>query len=92
MTYAARAVDAVAGSLPGLDEDLCRLYAQLALVKGEETTMEDVHDAWALWRLRTRPDHPSIVPFADLSPEVQELDRPYAEAIRAVARSLSARR
>ncbi len=92
MTYAAEAVDAVAEALPGLDEDLCRLYAQLALVKGEKTSLEDVHDAWALWRLRTRPDHPSIVPFEELSPEVQELDWPYADAIRAVARLLKARR
>ena len=85
MTYAQRAVSAISEALPGLEPDLVRLYALLALVKGDRTTLADVHDAWAVWRDQTRPDHPSIVPFADLTVEVQELDRPYAVAIHAAA-------
>jgi hypothetical protein len=85
VTYAQSTMDRLAVALPGLDPSLLRLYAVLALTKGTGTTMEDVHDSWALWRAQTRPDHPSIVPFGDLPPEVQELDRPYMEAIRAVA-------
>lgn len=65
-----------------LDGDLLQLYALLALVKGRETTLRDVHDAWAIWRNRTAPEHRSLIPFADLTAAVQELDRPYMEAIR----------
>jgi hypothetical protein len=70
---------------PSCPPELLRLYAVLALVKGTGTTLEDVHHAWSAWRAATKPDHPALVPFGDLSPEVQELDRPYAEAIRRVA-------
>lgn len=73
-----------------LDPALTRLYAVLALAKGTATTMEDVHDAWAVWRADTRPDHPSIRPFAELSPEVQELDRRYMDVIRQVAAEVRA--
>lgn len=73
-----------------LDPALTRLYAVLALTKGTTTTMQDVHDAWAVWRADTRPDHPSIRPFAELSPDVQELDRRYMDAIRQVAAEVRA--
>jgi hypothetical protein len=71
--------------LPSCPEDLLRLYALLALTVGEYVTLENVHDAWSAWRAVSKPDHPSLVPFAELSPEVQALDAPYAEAIRQVA-------
>lgn len=84
-------IDETAAELGGLLGDcppeLLRLYALLALVRGEETSLEDVHDAWSTWRAGTRPDHPSLVPFGDLAAEVQELDRKYADAIRQVAAS-----
>ena len=67
-------------------DDLFRAYAVLCLAKGEGATMEDVHNAWSAWAARYEPWHRSIVPFADLPPEVQELDRPYMEAIHFVAR------
>jgi hypothetical protein len=70
------------------DARLIDLYTLLVLVRGEETTLEDVHEAWAVWRSRTRPDHPSIVPFEELEKDVQEMDRPYVEAIRAAAKQL----
>lgn len=83
-------IDAVAVRLGTVlddcDEDLLRLYALLALTIGAEVTEEDVHHAWGTWRASTRPDHPDLVPFDELSPEVQALDTKYAEAIRAVAR------
>ena len=72
----------------GLDDcppDLLRHYALLVLTVGADTALVDVHDAWACWREATRPDHPSLVPFGDLTPEVQELDRKYMDAIRKVA-------
>jgi hypothetical protein len=44
-----------------------------------------VHHAWSAWRAETKPDHRSLVPFEDLTPDVQELDSAYRDAIRAVA-------
>lgn len=75
----------LASKLSECDRELIRLYALLACVRGENTTLEDVHDAWALWRIQSRPDHPSAIPFDQLSVEVQEYDRPYAEAIYEVS-------
>ena len=88
MSYITGVTAALAAELPTCDPALLRLYALLALTTGTETTLENVHDAWACWREATRPDHPALVPFADLAPDVQELDRKYAGAIRKVAASL----
>ncbi len=91
-TYIEEARDAlVAASADGEyttadEERLLDLYTLLVLVKGEEVTLEDVHDAWAVWRSRTRRDHPSIVPFDDLTKEIQDYDAPYAEAIKLAAK------
>lgn len=84
-SYAQRAIDAANAAMPGEDPDLIRLYTLLALVKGEDTTLEDVHDAWSLWRAQTRPDHPSIVPFAELPEHIQAYDEPYRDGIHAAA-------
>jgi len=69
---------------PG-SENLLRFYALLVLTKGSRTTLEDVHHAWALWTVATNPDHPSIVPFDQLTAEVQEEDQPFLEAIHRAA-------
>jgi hypothetical protein len=71
--------------LPGCDTDTLYPYALLALTVGNGCTSEDVHDAWAAWRTTTHPDHPSLVPCDQLTPEVQALDGKYAAAIREVA-------
>ncbi len=63
------------------DMSLYRIYAVLALVCGEEVENIDVHDAWSAWIAATKPDHRSLIPFDDLTPEVQELDSPYRDAI-----------
>jgi hypothetical protein len=72
------------------DDDmvLYRIYAVLCLAKGEATTLEDVHDAWAAWRSGNLANHRSLVPFDQLTPAVQALDQPYVDAIHAVAREL----
>lgn len=77
-------------------EKLVWLYALLALVKGEDVTLEDVHDAWAMdmnFKEKNPPycyghDHHSLVPFDQLSKETQERDREYVDAIKDVARIL----
>jgi hypothetical protein len=89
MTYIQDALEVLNGTCPGLDPELAQLYALLALTRGTRTSLQDVHDAWAVWRCGTRPDHPSLVPFDQLTPEVQELDRPYMDAIHRTARQLS---
>lgn len=70
---------------PDLEPALLDLYALLALTQGANVDLENVHDAWAIWASRTAPGHPSIVSFADLTPEIQEFDRPYAQAIASAA-------
>lgn len=79
-----RAVPAQA--LPEADTaELFRIYAVLALAKGRQTGLEDVHDAWSAWMSGLDPDHRSLRPLAELEPDVQAGDRPYVEAIRRVA-------
>lgn len=88
MSYVTDMVRRIDDELPGLDPALAALYALLALAKGTGTTLEDVHDAWAVWTatVRGRPDHPALVPFSELTIDVQELDRKYMTGIHAAAR------
>lgn len=81
--YVARVRDELASRLPTCDDALVDLYTLLALQYGTQTDLVMVHNAWAVWRNRTRPDHPALIPFPYLLPTVQELDRPYVEAIHA---------
>jgi hypothetical protein len=69
---------------PRVDE-LFRLYALLARVKGTSVTAEDVHDAWSLWMIGEDGDHKSIKPYDELDPETRREDQPFVDAIRAVA-------
>jgi hypothetical protein len=85
MTYIDTTRATLEARCPGEDPALLDLYLLLALIKGDKVTLADVHDAWAIWRSRTRADHPSIVPFGNLSTDVQALDQPYADAIAATA-------
>lgn len=83
--------DEVGAAAPfGCPGGLLRLYALLALVKGTEVTPEDVHHAWSAWIASTRGDHPWLIPYAELTPEVQQIDAPWMAAIRQVAARLEA--
>lgn len=65
---------------------LLRIYAVLALSKGTDVTNEDVHNAWSAWTASEgRETHSSLIPFGELPLDVQALDEPYRDAIRAVA-------
>lgn len=87
----ARAAGLLPGDLPTGDLDsLFRLYAVLALAKGEAVTAEDVHNAWAAWRQDGDDDHSALRPFGELDHATQAEDGPYAEAIRSAVRDLSA--
>lgn len=93
-TYVVDAIEALLArwpdeDVPDEDDPLVRLYALLVLANGTETTLEDVHDAWALWEDgEGEPDHESLIPFDELDEETQELDRPYMEAIHQATRDL----
>jgi hypothetical protein len=97
MNYAQRAKRAVLERVEdyaewGPDgERLLEMYALLALVKGEDTTLEDIHDAWALHTNRTSPGHPSLVPFEQLEARIQAYDEPYMNAVREAAREIHER-
>lgn len=88
-THAAQVLRNVCNSLGlSVPPDLLGYYTLLLFTKGGDTTAKDVHNAWAAWRAVTRPDHPDLVPFADLPLNVQALDEPFAEAIFAAAGEL----
>ncbi len=70
------------------ENDLLYLYVLLVLVKGRSTTNEDVHEAWAVWKTRFNPHHKSLIPFEELTEEVQNYDIPYRDAILRTAERL----
>ncbi|WP_456114847.1 DUF7701 domain-containing protein [Rubrobacter aplysinae] len=73
---------------PNEDSELLfRLYAVLALTLGQKVEAKDVHDAWSAWMSQSNPAHESIVPFANLSANVQAQDEPFVDAIRKVSAS-----
>lgn len=78
-------------TLIDVEKELLDLYALLVLTRGIQTTWEDVHDAWSIWKYNSDPTHKSIVPFEKLTKEVQEIDREYAEAIRRTAAMINPR-
>ena len=96
MSYIDELAADIRGALPpdlipsGDTSALFRIYAVLALAKGEDVELEDVHDAWAAWMSGHDPGHRSLIPFSQLSGEVQRSDVPYVDAIRAVARERGA--
>jgi hypothetical protein len=92
LSYLDELAESIRGFIPPSllpDGDLAmlfRIYAVLALAKGERVVLEDVHDAWTAWMSGQDPSHRSLRPLAELPPEVRRSDQPYLDAIRAVAR------
>lgn len=64
---------------------LLDLYVLLALTVGKDCTLEHIHDAWSVWCNNRDKQHRSLKPFAELTPDVQELDRKYRDAVVKVA-------
>lgn len=93
MSYVQQAREVLLAKYPDEDrpERLIDLYTLLVLTRGERCTMEDVHDAWGIWTAADRPEHDSLVPFGDLTPEIQAYDRPYLDAIQQAAAELKER-
>jgi hypothetical protein len=70
-------------------DELLLLYAALVRSKGSTTTSSDVHDAWSVWISKLAPEHEALVPYLDLSGDLQAQDAPFRDAISSVARELS---
>ncbi len=68
---------------------LLETYGLLVLTVGENCTNKDIHEAWSIWQNRTRPDHPSLKPFNELTKEIQDLDEPYRQAVVKVSKILT---
>lgn len=86
--YVQQVIDQLYEEMGG-DIEVVKLYALLALTLGEATMEEDVHDAWAVWRNTTQPEHRNLVPFDQLDAETQARDTEYVEAIHRVCRALN---
>ena len=87
--YVTRAIDRLRELLPDCEFDLLRFYGLLVLTKGTQTTLGDVHDAWACWRAVTKPDHKLLVPDGELSFSDAEKDLEYVLGIRQVAAEMA---
>jgi hypothetical protein len=74
---------------PADSQGLFLLYAVLMRAKGEQTSLSDVHDAWAAWQLQKDPFHACLVPFTELDEQTRPLDVPYLHAIHAASRTRS---
>lgn len=70
-------------------EGLLQVYALLVFVAGERCTKRNIHDAWSGWQNLTNPEHRSLIPFDDLTREVQRLDEEYRLAVVAVAKEIA---
>lgn len=70
---------------PGDSDVLFRLYAVLLRAKGPDVTESDVHDAWSAWMAARDGSHESLVPYSELTEDVQAQDRLFVAAIRAAS-------
>ena len=68
-------------------EGLLETYGLLVLTVGENCTQEHIHDAWSIWQNKTQPEHRSLIPFNNLTKDVQELDESYRKVVIKVAKT-----
>lgn len=71
-----------------LPEVLFSCYLSLACTSvstGTPITNEEIHDAWSVWKNTVDNSHVSIIPYNQLSIEIQELDTPYTDAVNRAA-------
>lgn len=71
-----------------LPEVLFSCYLDLACISastGTPITNEAIHDAWSIWKNTVDCTHKSIIPYNQLSIEIQELDTPYTDAVNRAA-------
>ena len=74
------------GDMPESELALWVNYAVLVLTKGTDTTSADVHEAWSAWAtVHHNGEHRSLIPFNQLTPEIQAYDDLYRDAIHQVS-------
>ncbi|MFB6948749.1 hypothetical protein ACFCXP_03855 [Streptomyces niveus] len=79
-----------AATLPQVNgENLLNLYASVVLVKGVDATASDVHDVWVTWQLEQDPSHPALIPYDQLTSDVQQRYAPIVNVIREEAEMVS---
>lgn len=76
-----------------IGKGLQNVYALLVLVKGQDVTLKDVHDAWAVninqtWDFEKNGNHYSLIPFEELKQDVAEKDQKFVDAIKETAKAL----
>ena len=76
-----------------IGKGLQNVYALLVLVKGQDVTLKDVHDAWSVninqtWDFQTNGNHYSLIPFEELKQSVAEKDQKFVDAIKETAKAL----
>ena len=94
-TYIDELAEKVRAATGVKSKETLKVYSLLVLIKGKDITLEDVHDAWSVM-MNFKPynppylghEHPSIVPFDQLSYETQQKDKKYADALIIVATEL----
>lgn len=95
ITYIDTVANKIATEANIKNRSLLQLYTLLVLTKGENITLEDVHDAWAT-SMNFRPvtpncyghEHKSIVPFDQLSEETQNKDVKFVKKLQKIAKDL----
>ena len=95
-TYIDEAYEMVQKETGLKSKETLKMYTLLALTKGEDTTLSDIHDGWSIVMNYKEPnppycyghEHKSIVPFDQLSKETQNRDIRYLEVIHKVAKML----
>lgn len=75
------AVKSLMEKFPKTKKRTIYLYAQLVVTKGKNTTLKDVHDAWAISEESFNPEDKLIVPFSELSEENKDKYKPLLEVI-----------
>ncbi len=70
-------------------DDLLSLYSLLVMTVGKNCTQKNIHDAWSLWQNKQYKDHKSLLPFDELTKEVQDLDETYRMSVVNVSKFIS---
>lgn len=94
-TYIDKVVSEVSDKTHIKDKRLVQLYSLLILIKGPNITLEDVHDAWSMnmnYKQRTDycygHDHKSLIPFNELTKDVQIKDQKYVNILNDIAKTI----
>lgn len=55
--------------MPETDQ-LIGIYALSVLMTGTQTTSENIHDAWSVWKNQIDSDHERLIPYNELLSDI----------------------